>query len=333
MVIAVTGSAGFIGSHIVETLINAGHQVIGLDSLMGGFSRNIHPESIFFKVDLHNDQLVKLIFKIYQPEVVYHIAADATEGRSQFTPVSATRNNLMASVNVFKNAIKYGCRRIIFTSSMSVYGDQEPPFDETMSPRPVDVYGTNKAATENILKILAKVHGVEYVIIRPHNVFGPRQNIRDAYRNVVGIFMNRVMSHQPPIIYGDGNQVRSFSYIDNLTPCLLNALDWDVSGEIFNLGPTETQTINELAFTILKTFNSDLEPTYVDDRPLEVKHAYCTSDKAESLLGYKTLVTFNEGIGLMVDWAKQLGPQKPMYLNKLELETDLTPITWKDKLI
>lgn len=334
MKVLITGVGGLIASHLQDALIEQGHEVSGIDSLVGGFRRNINPKTTFLKDTLCNKKSVDLFMEVVKPEVVIHCAADATEGRSQFTPRSATENNIQASVNVFTSAVRHGVKRIIFTSSMSVYGKQTPPFDESLPTNPVDVYGVNKASTEKILSILADVHGVEYVIIRPHNVFGPRQNIRDAYRNVVGIFMNRVMKNEPPVIYGDGEQVRSFTYIDNIIPCLVKALDAPISGEIINVGPIETQTINHLAQTVIKTFGkTHLEPIHVLDRPLEVKTAHCTNEKAERLLGYKTLVSFEEGIERMAKWAQELGPQEMVYLDDLEIINEKVPNTWRNKTL
>jgi UDP-glucose 4-epimerase len=331
MQVLITGIAGFLGSHLQDALIDKGHKVVGIDNMSGGFWRNINPKTTFYKDDLFDEKRVEEIFKKEKPEIVFHLAADATEGRSQFTPVSATRNNLMSSVNVFKNAIKYGVKRIIFSSSMSVYGGQTPPFDETLPTKPVDIYGVNKTATEKVLEILATVHNIEYVIFRPHNIFGPRQNIRDAYRNVIGIFMNRVMQGKPPIIYGDGEQVRSFSYIDNIIPVIVKMVDAPINGEIINIGPTETQSINLLAETVLKEFGSNLIPEHIPDRPREVKLAFCTVDKAQKLLGYSTLVPFEEGIKLMTKWVKELGPQPFVYLDNLEIKNESTPKTWTEK--
>jgi UDP-glucose 4-epimerase len=334
MTILITGVAGFIGSHVQDALFKAGHKVIvGVDNLAGGFKRNINEQTHFCQVDLTDAKALEEVFSNTRPDVVYHLAADATEGRSQFTPMSATRNNLLASVNVFSLSAKYKVKRVIFTSSMSVYGKQTPPFAEFMDRKPVDVYGVNKAAAEHILEILAGVHGFEYIIIRPHNVFGERQNMRDAYRNVVGIFMNRVLSGKPPVIYGDGEQVRSFTYIDNILPCFLEALTTTHVNTIYNVGPVETQTINHLAKTVLKELESDLIPTYVADRPLEVKHAHCTMDKAQTYLRYKTDVSFDEGIHRMAKWAKALGPQEMVYLGELEIVNEKTPTTWKEKAL
>lgn len=333
MKVAVTGIAGFLASHLQDYLIDQGHEVVGIDNMSGGFWRNINPKTDFYNIDLRDKKAVFEVFRRTKPEVVFHLAADATEGRSQFTPMSAVENNTLSSINTFTAAIKYGVKRIIFTSSMSVYGAQTPPFSEDLERKPVDVYGTNKAATEHMLEILSSVHGFEYVILRPHNVFGPRQNIRDAYRNVVGIFMNRVMQGKPPIIYGDGEQVRSFTYIDNITPCIAKAMTAPVHGQIINLGPRETQTINYLAEKVIEEFISDLSPNHIADRPLEVKHAHCTYDRAVELLGYKTEVSFEEGLQRMADWARKLGPQEMIYLDDLELTSEKAPRTWTQKLL
>lgn len=329
MRILVTGNAGFMGSHLTDSL--KGHEVIGIDDLSGGFKRNITEGIDFHKRDLSGPFIYSLV-KSIKPDIVFHLAADATEGRSQFTPISATRRNLMAYMNVLTGAIAGGVQKVILTSSMSVYGKQTPPFNEDMPTMPEDVYAVNKTSMEKCTQILASVHSFEYTIVRPHNVFGDRQNIRDPYRNVVGIFMNRIMRGLPPIIYGDGTQTRAFTYIDNFTPYFMSIMDNDkTNGETINIGPTEEFTINHLAEVVLDAFGSDLKPVYYPARPLEVKHAYCTANKAERLLGYKTTTSFQDGIYKMAKWAKDLGPQELNYLEELEIVTENTPKTWSRK--
>lgn len=325
MKILVTGCAGFIGSHLCEALLNDGHTVYGIDNLSGGFKRNIYVDE-FFECDIAHEDTVQLVKNI-APDVLFHLAADATEGRSQFTPVSATRNNLTGYMNVLTGAIAGGVKKVILASSMSVYGAQEPPFDETMPRMPQDVYAVNKTAMEQATEILSSVHGFRYTIIRPHNVFGERQNIADPYRNVVGIFMNRLLNDLPPIVYGDGEQTRSFSYIDNVIPSFVAAID-NADGEIVNIGPTQYFSISYLAHGVLEEFGSELLPVHYPERPLEVKHAFCTNDKAKRLLGYKTIVPFEEGVERMAKWAKELGKQKFRYLDSLEITNANTPKTW-----
>ena len=345
--ILVTGAAGFMGSHLVDGLIAKGYkQVYGVDDLSGGYLRNVHPKSKFTKLDLRNRKKTERYIKKVKPEIIYHLAADATEGRSQFTPLSATERNYLAYLNTLIPAIQTKkLHKMVVTSSMSVYGKQKPPFSEDMEPEPEDLYAIAKAAMEKATEILADVHGFRYVVIRPHNVYGPRQNLADPYRNVVAIFINCLMNKKPFYIYGDGEQTRAFSYIDDFTPYMMRVglqNKWD--GEIFNIGPREEFTVKELADVVLRNFFGEqktlcvrkkvpkqLEPKYLPFRPKEVKHAYCTVEKAEKMLGYKTTVPFSEGVRRMVEWAKRVGPQKFKYL-ELEIINKATPVSWKKKL-
>lgn len=339
--VLVTGSAGFMGSHLVDYLLNEGHEVYGVDDLSGGYMENVNPDSRFTKLDLRQRQAVEKHINEVQPQVVYHLAADATEGRSQFTPLNCTERNYLAYLHLLIPAIKNGMEKMVVCSSMSVYGAQKPPFSEEMEPAPEDIYAISKAAMEKATKILSEVHNFKYTIFRPHNVYGPRQNLADPYRNVIGIFINCLLNDRNFYIYGDGEQKRAFSYIDDVTPYIARAGFRDeTNGEIFNVGPREEYTINEMAREVLANFVDNpngppdhLKPKYLPDRPKEVKEAFCTSTKAEKVLGYKTSVNLSEGIRRMVEWAKQTGPQEFRYLDSLELETKETPITWKDKLI
>lgn len=340
--VLVTGAAGFMGSHLVDALIAAGHLVFGVDDMSGGYWRNIHPRSEFIQLDLRQREPTDALIRKVKPEIIFHMAADATEGRSQFTPICSTERNYLAYLNVLVPAIREGMRKMVLISSMSVYGRQEAPFREEMPRLPEDVYAIAKASMERSTEILAAVHGFQYTIIRPHNVYGERQNIADPYRNVIGIFINRLLMGKPFFIYGDGEQKRAFSHIDDFTPyCLRAGFDDVANGEIFNIGPREEYSINETARLVLRHFGLDpdnpppaLRPVYLPPRPLEVREAYCTLEKAERLLGYRTTVSLNEGIRRMVAWAKQLGPQPMRYLEEgLELTTGNAPATWTRRLM
>ncbi len=342
MRVLVTGAAGFMGSHLVDALLAEGHEVYGVDDLSGGFMRNVPAGCRFTRLDLRDRALTDVaVDAVSLPgpiDVLYHLAADATEGRSQFTPHSACERNLAAYLNTLVPAIRCGVRKVVLTSSMSVYGAQTPPFSEGMPRQPVDVYGHAKAAMEGVTEALADVHGFRYTIIRPHNVYGPRQNLADPYRNVVAIFVNRLLRGLPPLVYGDGEQRRAFSYIDDFTPyCLRCGFEEQTDGQILNIGPREECTVNTLARLVLEAFGEDpdghLAPVHVPDRPREVKSAFCTCEKAERLLGYRTTVPLAEGIRRMVEWAKALGPQAPRYLDELELPAPNTPETWTMRLI
>lgn len=340
MRILVTGAAGFMGSHLVNSLLEMGHDVYGVDDLSGGYMENVNPQSHFTKLDLQLRHETENYINEIKPELVFHLAADATEGRSQFTPINCTMRNYVAYLNLLVPCIKNGMKKMVLTSSMSVYGAQKAPFSEDMERSPEDIYGISKAAMEHATEIMSTVHGFKYVIIRPHNVYGPHQNLADPYRNVIAIFINRAMKKKHFYIYGDGNQKRAFSYINDFTPYIIKAgIDDTANSQIFNIGPTQEYTINQLAEVVLKAFfpdgniPEDMKPEYLPLRPMEVMDAWCTVDKAERILEYKTTIALDEGVRKMVEWAKTKGPQEFHYMDDLELTTKDTPLTWKDKLL
>jgi len=330
MRILITGAAGFMGSHLFDYLLDFGHDVVGVDNYSLGTYK--HPR--IKNIDLLDKDRIKKLVDYFQPEIVYHLAAWAHEGLSQFSPIRITENNYNAYLNVLVPCINNGVKRVVCCSSMSVYGNQKPPFDEGMERKPADIYAVAKTSMEEATEILSKVHGFEYVILRPHNVYGERQNINDPYRNVVGIFMNRALKGLPPIIYGDGEQTRAFSYIDDITPCIAVAGFEPVSGEIINIGPSKSYSINKLAREISTMFELSEAPIHVKDRPLEVKHAHCTSEKAERLLGFRDCTPLNLGLMFMYSWALEEDDLNFKYLEQgLEIENNKTPITWTQKLM
>lgn len=336
MRIAVTGGAGFIGSHLVDKLINNKHTVIVIDDLSGGFTRNLNPKAIFYKHDLRgrnkkDGKNVYQIFEDFKPEIVYHLAANAAENKAQFSPVDITSRNYDAFINVLTAALKIknkGFKRFIFTSSIAVYGSLQTPFKETDKPEPEDLYGITKLAAEETLKVMSRVHEFEYVITRPHNVYGPRQNMSDPYRNVITIFMNALLKREPFYIYGDGNQRRCFSYIDDLIDALANSAFFDVSGKIFNIGADDDYSLNELSETVQKVTNINIPPKYIKDRPLEVKVAIADHTQAKKNLKYKDKISLTEGIMRTWEYAKQLGPQK-INFGEMEISSSKLPINWK----
>lgn len=339
--VLVTGAAGFMGSHLVNFLVEAGcKSVYGVDDLSGGYLRNVNPKSYFTKLDLRDQKKTVEYIQRIKPELIFHLAADATEGRSQFTPISCTQRNYLAYLNTLVAGINNGLRKIILTSSMSVYGSQKPPFSEDMPRLPDDIYGISKAAMERSTEILSEIYGFKYIIIRPHNVYGPGQNFSDPYRNVIAIFINCILNGKNYYIYGDGNQKRAFSYIDDFTPYVVKAaFSKQAEGEIFNIGPDQEYTINELSRVILRNFfpkgkiPSRFKPMYISFRPLEVKDAWCTVSKARRALDYKTTVSLEEGVRKTIEWTKSLGPQRFRYLEELEIINDKTPETWIKRLI
>lgn len=336
----VTGSAGFIGSHLFDYLAAQGHQVYGLDDLSGGFLRNISDQKKFTKLDLRDRQKTAAFLSKLKPDLIFHLAADATEGRSQFTPFSALDRNLAAYYNLLIPAIKNGLKKMLLVSSMSIYGKQKAPFSEEAYPRPEDIYGISKAAMEESTKILSKVYGFKYTIIRPNNTYGPRQNLSDPYRNVVSIFINRLLQGKNFYIYGNGLQKRAFSYIDDIVPSMATAaLNKVGDGQTFNLGIDRPITLNQLATTVLRShFGTKkhppaFSPSFLPDRPQEVKYAYCQHTKAKQLLNFEAQTDIATGVAKTIAWAKTLGPQPFVYLDRLELDHPSMPQTWKSKLI
>ena len=331
--ILVTGVAGFLGSHLSEKLIDLGHEVVGIDNMMGGYEDNVSKKITFHNIDCCDFEKVNSIMKGI--DVVYHCAATAHEGLSVFSPFEITKNNYLASVSIFSAAINKKVKRIIFCSSMARYGDQQAPFKETMKPKPVDPYAISKVASEEVLKNLCELNGVEWVIAIPHNIIGPKQKYDDPFRNVVSIMINRMLQGKAPVIYGDGEQTRCFSYIDDCLSCLIPMLDQkNLNKEIINIGPDEEfVTINKISEICSNITGVNLNPIYKKDRPKEVKHATCSADKARKLLNYKTTTSLKEGITKTYEYIKKRGTKDFDYNINLEIINDLTPETWKKKQI
>ena len=331
--ILVTGAAGFLGSHLSEKLSELGHNVIGIDNMIGGYKDNIPKNIEFHKIDCCDLEKVQNIMKGI--EIVYHCAATAHEGLSVFSPFEITKNNYLASVSIFSAAVNEKVKRIIFCSSMARYGSQKSPFHESMKPQPVDPYAIAKVASEDVLTNLCELNNIEWVIAVPHNIIGPRQKYDDPFRNVVSIMINRMLQGKAPIIYGDGNQTRCFSYIDDCLSCLIPMLDQkNLNKQTINIGPDEEfVTINKVAEICSNITGVNLNPIHKKDRPREVKHATCSADKARKLLNYKTTVNLQDGIQKTFDYIKERGVRPFNYHTELEINNDLTPETWKKKEI
>ncbi len=332
MKIFISGIAGFLGSHLADQFIKDGHHVVGCDSLIGGELDNVPEKAEFYQYDCcFRNSMLKITKDC---DIVYHAAATAYEGLSVFSPHLITQNIVTGSVSLFSAAIENKVKRIIFCSSMARYGTNVTPFQEDYKPAPQDPYGIAKVAAENILINLCKVHNIEYVIAVPHNIIGPRQKYDDPYRNVASIMINLMLQKRQPIIYGNGEQKRCFSYIDDDLYCLKEmALKENVVGEIINIGPDEEFiTINQLAEKISNHLQFNLNPTYVKGRPQEVLEATCSANKARKLLNYKTKTSLDEGLSKMIEFIKKKGVKKFRYHLDLEIINSLTPKTWKDKL-
>jgi UDP-glucose 4-epimerase len=332
MRVFITGIAGFLGSHLAERFLEQGHEVVGCDNLLGGYLDNVPAKAEFYQYDCtYLNSMVKISRGC---DVFYHCAATAYEGLSVFSPHLVTKNIVEASVAVITAAIVNKARRFVLCSSMARYGRGQTPFREDATPAPVDPYGIGKYATELYLANLATTHGMEWTIAVPHNIIGPRQKYDDPYRNVAAIMINLMLQGREPIIYGDGNQRRCFSFVQDCVSSLEKMATLPAAvGEVINIGPDEEfVSINQLAATLAKLLGRDCKPLYVPDRPQEVKEATCSADKARRLLGYKTEYDLDRGLREMIEWIKQRGPKPFRYHLDLEIVTDKTPRTWKDRL-
>ena len=330
--IFISGVAGFLGSHLADKFIEDGFSVIGCDNLIGGYIDNVPSQVDFFQYDCnHLNSMIKISKDC---EIFYHCAATAYEGLSCFSPYLVSQNVFQNSVAVFTAAIVNNAKRIVFCSSMARYGNNKIPFTEDQKTNPVDPYGIAKVAAENILMTLSDIHNIEYCIAVPHNIFGPRQKYNDPYRNVASIMINLMLQGRQPIIYGDGEQKRCFSYIDDCIFCLKEmAYSKNVLKQIINIGPDEELiTINKLAENIANILKFNINPIYLDDRPQEVKLATCSSKKARELLGYRTNTSLIDGLIKTIEYIKKNKPKKFQYHLDLEIINNLTPKTWKNKI-
>jgi UDP-glucose 4-epimerase len=268
-------------------------------------------------------------------DVVFHAAATAHEGLSVFSPSFITKNIFEASVSTISAAIQNNVKRFVYCSSMARYGSINVPFHENDIPKPNDPYGVAKLAGEDVLKLLCDTHGMEWNIAVPHNIVGSRQKYDDPFRNVMSIMINRNLQGKPSIIYGDGLQTRCFSHVDDCVYCLEKlALDPNIVSEIVNIGPDEgTVTIKDLAEIIAEELNFDIPPIFLPDRPREVRHASCSADKAMTLLGYKQNTNVRECVRETIQYIKEHGLKEFDYSYPVEIISDITPATWKDRIM
>lgn len=330
--IFITGVAGFLGSHLADTMLAAGHTVVGIDNMIGGELDNVPGRVEFHQIDCNDFSAVLALMR--GVEVVYHCAATAYEGLSVFSPHVVTQNIVGASVAIFSAAIAAKVKRIVYCSSMARYGIGTPPFKESDPAWPEDPYGIGKMCAERMLINLCDTHRVQWVIAVPHNIIGPRQKYDDPYRNVASIMLNLCLQGRSPVIYGDGQQRRCFSYVsDCLTVLTRMAFAPGCAGHVVNIGPDEGSVcIQELFGLVAEITGFKGEPRYMPGRPKEVKFATCSSDKARWMFGYQTKVGLREGIILMCEAIRQRGVRPFKYHLDLEIVTESTPKTWTDHL-
>tara|TARA_B110000977_G_C11078246_1_gene491938 strand:- start:1457 stop:2455 length:999 start_codon:yes stop_codon:yes gene_type:complete len=329
--VLITGVAGLLGSRLAGWIIeNTNYEVIGIDDLSGGYTENINSKVKFYKFNLNDLESLKGVFEKEKITIVYHFAAYAAEGLSPFIRKYNYDNNLITSTNLITCSIQYNVSRFVFASSMSVYGDKyKPPFSEDMKQAPIDPYGVAKYAVEMDLEIASKQHGLNYTIVRPHNFYGINQNIWDKYRNVLGIWMYQILNKQNPTIFGDGSQIRAFSYVDDSVLPFWNASQNDnCIGEIINLGGIKEYTIDDACNVLINVTGQNFKPVYLEPRH-ETKYAWSTWEKSVKLLDFKHQVDLEEGLTKMWEWAQKQPNRERFIWPKYELNKGIYDY-WKN---
>jgi UDP-glucose 4-epimerase len=330
MNVLITGAAGLLGSRLADWIIENKPElkVIGIDNLSGGYIENVNPKVIFYKLDLVSNSLSE-VFKKYKFDYVFHFAAYAAEGLSPFIRGFNYDNNLKSTARIVNQCIINDVKRLVFTSTMAVYGHGEKKiFDESQTPCPIDPYGVAKYACEMDIKIAGEQHGLDWCIIRPHNVYGIKQNIWDKYRNVLGIWMYQHLNNKPMTIFGTGNQTRAFSYIDDsLCPLWKSAVEPLASKEIINLGGIKSVSILDANET-LKDVIGDGKTIFLEGRH-EVEHAIPTFQKSKDILGFNHKTDLNEGLSEMWSWAQNQPKRNQFVWPSFELDKGLYSF-WKN---
>jgi UDP-glucose 4-epimerase len=327
--VLVTGGAGFIGSHVATALVGRSHQLTLLDDLSGGFRDNVPDGARLVQGSITDHALVDRLFAAERFDYVFHLAAYAAEGLSHFIKRFNYTNNVIGSVNLINASINTGVRGFVFASSIAVYGTGPAPMlpmTEDTPLAPEDPYGIAKYAVERELAASRAMFGLDYIVFRPHNVYGPRQNIGDRYRNVVGIFMNQILQNRPMTIFGDGTQTRAFSYIDDVAPVIAGAIDepraWN---EVFNVGADQPFTLNELARSVAAAMGVEPRVEHLPARH-EVRHAHSSHDKIQRVFGRRNTTPLDDGLRAMAAWVRQHGARSSSTFDGIEIRKNLPDI-------
>jgi len=326
MRVLVTGGAGFIGSHVAGALVGRGHEVTVFDDLSGGFSENVPAGTAFVHGSVTDADAINRLFEAQRFDYVYHLAAYAAEGLSHFIKRFNYTNNVIGSVNVINASINHDVKGFVFTSSIAVYGSSPAvPMTELTPAAPEDPYGIAKYAVEQELAASHTMFGLKYVIFRPHNVYGPRQNIGDRYRNVVGIFMNQILQDQPMTIFGDGTQTRAFTYIDDVAPVMAAAIETPAAwNETFNVGADRPYSLNALADLVAAAMGVEPRVEHLPARH-EVWHAHSSHDKIKDVFGGGNPTPLESGLQVMAEWVKRQGARSSRAFDGIEIMRGLPP--------
>ena len=326
--VLVTGGAGFIGSHVADALIGRGHEVVVLDDLSGGFRDNVPAAARLVTASVSDAGAVDGLFAQTSLEYVYHLAAYAAEGLSHFIRRFNYTNNVIGSVNLINAAVNHDVKGFVFASSIAVYGGTAGTFSEDTPPHPEDPYGIAKLAVEQDLRCARDMFGLRSIVFRPHNVYGPRQNIGDRYRNVVGIFMNQILHGRPMTIFGDGTQTRAFSYVDDVAPVMAEAIEQDTAwDQVFNVGADQPFTLNQLASEVAAAMGVEPQVVHLPARS-EVRDAYSSHERLTAVFGARQATTLQDGLARMAAWARAHGARSGTVFDGIEVERNL-PAAWR----
>jgi UDP-glucose 4-epimerase len=321
----VTGGAGFVGSHVVEALVGRGERVVVLDDLSGGFAENVPDGVDLIQGSILDHDLIESIFRKDRVRRVYHLAAYAAEGLSHFIRRFNYQNNLIGSINLINASVNHEVECFVFTSSIAVYGPNQLPMHEELVPMPEDPYGIAKLAVEQDLRACHEQFGLPYVIFRPHNVYGERQNIGDRYRNVIGIFMNQIMQGEPMTIFGDGRQTRAFTYAGDIAPIIAEApFRPSAHEQVFNVGADTPYAVLELAEQVAAAMGVKPNIRFLEARN-EVVDAYASHDKARTYFDCPPETPLSEGLARMAAWAKSVGARQSQRFGTIEIPRGLPP--------
>jgi UDP-glucose 4-epimerase len=321
----VTGGAGFIGAHVTEHLLRKGHRVVVLDDLSGGFEDNIPKGAEFVRGSITDHALIDQLFARHSFDYVYHLAAYAAEGLSHFIKRFNYNNNVIGAINLINAAVNHQVKCFVFTSSIAVYGAGQTPMTEEMIPVPEDSYGIAKLAIEQDLRVSHEMFGLDYVIFRPHNVYGEKQNIGDRYRNVVGIFMNQILKGEPMTIFGDGEQERAFTHVDDIAPIIAESVTFPAArNQIFNVGADTPLSVNRLARSVAGVMGAECKVRHLEARN-EVKLAFSDHSKGERVFGKRKPTSLDEGLAKMAAWVKAHGARSSSVFKDIEIRKKLPP--------
>lgn len=332
--VLVTGAAGFLGAHVVRALLEdkryADFRIVAIDDLSGGFRENL-PENKriqFHQASVVDPVQVDRVFDEQDIHYVFHLAAYAAEGLSHFIRRFNYQNNLVGSVNLINASVRHEVRHFIFTSSIAVYGSGQVPMVESTTPLPEDPYGIAKYAVELDLATAADMFDLRYTVFRPHNVYGEFQNIGDRYRNVVGIFMNRILQGESLPVFGDGSQKRAFTYVQDLiAPFLASPFAEGAKNEVFNVGSETPTTVRDLAHIVAAEFEVEPNLQLLDARS-EVHMAWSDHSKVRDVFGDQPETSLTDGIHRMAEWVREVGARSSVSFDNIELTRNL-PASWR----